>query len=329
MRKEKKYTIIYLSVCIIFLIVSITVSILKNTNTNTKLAKKEEIKSVQSEEYLDETINSNEITEVSNFEEEEESVSEEFENKEESEFVEVKEEELEKEEEEIEKEKLEEKEEQSYFKIVNANSTNKTKTEKTSNTSKTERKEKTEREKAAEALKKVLKDKKWLKENVMMDTSCFDTKLEYEQTLTFMLLKGGKDVIVQACSEEDLSIQIFLVSYNNGKITVTPFDRYPSHYYHVGFGVDANNFIVEYCYMHMGNSDTTTFKITENDFEKVKEVISYDGIYNEELDEFVREYEIDGKSVTEEEYKNAIKTDYNINSIDTLLNDENVNKYIY
>ena len=94
-----------------------------------------------------------------------------------------------------------------------------------------------------QVLKKIrnaLKDKKWVKNNVKMKSSVFDSKIEGKQILYFGKLKNKELVAIEAVSEQDYSVQMFLVGYNNGKIIATSSTEKPMHYFHGGPSIDLN-----------------------------------------------------------------------------------------
>lgn len=106
------------------------------------------------------------------------------------------------------------------------------------------------------AIKKALKDNNWLAENVMMKESCFvDVPIMGKQKLTFMRVVESDYkpmIIIEAYSEDDISVQDFMVYYKDGKVISKPLTSGALHTGHAGIGVDPNNAKMLYNYMHMG-----------------------------------------------------------------------------
>ena len=62
-------------------------------------------------------------------------------------------------------------------------------------------------------IRNALKDKKWVKNNIKMKESVFGTEIMGGQTLYFGKLKNKELVAIEAVSEENYSVQMFLVGY--------------------------------------------------------------------------------------------------------------------
>lgn len=95
---------------------------------------------------------------------------------------------------------------------------------------------------AVTEIKKCLKDKKWLEENVMVTDS--NGKVA-EQKLSFIKLKSDTDsplIIIEAFSEKYLHSKVTMVTYLNGKIVL---DTLLDHG-QTSVWVDANNRIVKF-----------------------------------------------------------------------------------
>ncbi len=192
-----------------------------------------------------------------------------------------------------------------------------------------------------EAIRKALKDDEWIKENVMMKNSAFvGVGIEHEQELTFMRVMGKNKtpiVVVEAVSEEDLSYQLFIVSYQNGKVVSKPLTENASHYGHSGVSVDPNKAVATIGYMHMGVVENQFFDISDGTSKFIKSYGYYDE-YNEQGEYtdrtiYYKKYKIgeDEDNITEDEYKKLVKEEsnnYNFYLIETELNDANVNEYI-
>ena len=113
------------------------------------------------------------------------------------------------------------------------------------------------------AIKKALKDKEWVKANVMMKKNCFGDSISNNQKLTFAKLNDDM-VIVEAYaygvddnSSEytDFGDQLFLVGYKDGEVKVHAFhEEGPNHPGHSGFGVNITKGMIGEFYMHMGTS---------------------------------------------------------------------------
>lgn len=209
-------------------------------------------------------------------------------------------------------------------------------------TSNTTSKTKTSSSEAVTAIKNALKDKKWLKENAMMKESCFvDTPIKHEQTLTFMVLKnknGNNPMIaVKASSEEDLSAEVFVVWYENGKVLSNSIRGTAFHINHGDIEIDPNNLIAKDSYIHMGYFGDEYYDISKGKSVSLN-YIGYEVTSggDESEDEVSNYYIAKGntdtgaKVGTKSEYDkiNSKYSSYKFSSIDTQLNNTNIDKYI-
>lgn len=188
---------------------------------------------------------------------------------------------------------------------------------------------------AVEAIKKALKDDEWVKENVMMKESCFiDVPVEHEQELTFMILKSNNNIpmiAVCAYSEEDISNQIFIVTYKNGKVVSNSITEHAMHNSHAGIEIDPNNYIAIQGYGHMGYMYNTYYDI-KSGTSTYLDGAGYELGNTDETYEVPQKY-YKGKEQTEcseSEYNEIISkySKYKFYSIDTELTDSNIDNYI-
>lgn len=181
-----------------------------------------------------------------------------------------------------------------------------------------------------EEIRKCLKDQAWIRDNVMMKQTVFGDPISGTQELTFMKVIGGKYspmFLIQAYSETDISCQVFLVSYQGGKVVSKPMTAYPMHASHAGIVADPNKCVAVLAYMHMGYFADTLFDLTSG---RPKEVLTIGGDDNIDSEGF---YRVDGNSrvsISEEEYNNMHKQidQYKLYDIGTELNDANVDEYV-
>lgn len=188
---------------------------------------------------------------------------------------------------------------------------------------------------AVEAIKTALKDNNWVKENVMMKESCFvDVPIKSKQDLTFMVLKSQNDIpiiAVSANSDEDLSTEVFLVTYKNGKVIANSITERAMHNGHAGIQIDPNNHIAAQGYAHMGAISDTYYDIKSGSAIYLDNVGAVMG--NTEGDYNTPEKYYKGKTETEctkNEYDEIIAKykKYKFYSIETELTDSNIDKYI-
>ena len=197
----------------------------------------------------------------------------------------------------------------------------------------------TDREKAIEEIKKCLKDKKWVQENVMMKQSCFENvPIQYEQKLTFMTVLGGKYspmVIVQAYSEKDTSNQAFIVSYQDGNVQSNPITEHALHNSHAAVSVDPNNAMAVVNYMHMGYFYNTLYELKNGESKEIRTVggeSKLDENGNEVPFKYFRRIDNSNNTadISEEEYNklSAEFKKYKFYPIGTDVTDDNIDLYI-
>lgn len=188
-------------------------------------------------------------------------------------------------------------------------------------------------------IKKCLKDKEWLKNNVMMKKDCFGNDIEGSQVLTFMKIKTTDGnvpmVVVEATSEIDISREVFLVSYNDGKVTSKSITGFANHIGHGNVLVDPNNQMADNTYFHMGYVMDTYIDLKNANIEFLDTISYYfdfDENEKEKRSNFTKSY---GKAekdtdITEEEYNkiHSIYEDYKFYEITTELTDNNIDQYI-
>ena len=192
---------------------------------------------------------------------------------------------------------------------------------------------------AISEIKKCLKDKEWLKNNVMMKKNCFGNNIEGDQVLTFMKIKSDAGnapmVAVEATSETDISREVFLVSYNDGKVTAKSITGFANHISHGNVVIDPNNQMADNTYFHMGYVMDTYIDLKNANIEFLDTIAYYfdfDENEKEKRSNFTKRYGKDEKDtdITEEEYNtiHSIYEDYKFYEITTELTDNNIDKYI-
>ena len=183
-----------------------------------------------------------------------------------------------------------------------------------------------------QVLKKIrnaLKDKKWVKNNIKMKQTVFGTEITGKQTLFFGKLKNKELVAIEAVSEEDISVQMFLVGYNNGKIIATSSTEGPMHYFHGGPYIDLNSGFAGIGSLHMGYEYNKYFKASNVKFTELDEFQNNAGAMSD--DTF---YEINGKKVSEKKYNEKLNkySKYNFSSLQIKgghkLTTKNIDKYV-
>lgn len=187
-------------------------------------------------------------------------------------------------------------------------------------------------------IKKCLKDKQWLKNNVMMKKSCFNTDITGEQELTFMKIKSEENtpmVAVEATSEKDISREFFLVSYNNGVVLAKSITGFALHISHSNVEIDPNNQIADNTYFHMGAVKNTYINLKNasiNYLDSIGYYFDVDENGNEKRSNFTKKYgeETDDTNITEEEYNkiNSKYQNFKFYEISTKLTDSNIDEYI-
>ena len=178
-------------------------------------------------------------------------------------------------------------------------------------------------------IRNALKDKKWVKNNIKMKESVFGTEIMGGQTLYFGKLKNKELVAIEAVSEENYSVQMFLVGYKNGKVVATSSTEGPMHYFHGGPYIDLNSGIAGIGSLHMGYEYNKYFKVSNVKFKVLDEFQNNAGAMSD--DTF---YEINGKKVSKKKYNSSIKkySKYNFSSLQIKgghkLKSKNIDKYI-
>lgn len=178
-----------------------------------------------------------------------------------------------------------------------------------------------------------LKDANWIKNNVMMSKSVFGEAITGNQTLNFMKVIGGKYTpmfLVEARSESDMSNQVFIVSYQGGKVVVKPFTKYPLHNSHAGIEADPNKCIASVSYMHMGYFSETYYDLSSG---RAKELIEIGGDDNDASGTTYYKRAANSSertSISKSEYDSILSqySKYKFYPIGTELNDANINEYV-
>ena len=187
---------------------------------------------------------------------------------------------------------------------------------------------------AAQEIRKCLKDKNWVKNNVMMKTNVFGNALEHEQKLSFIKVVGGNYssmIVVEAYSDGDLSSQCFIVTYQNGKVVSNPLTEYPLHISHGGITIDANNAMACQGYMHMGNEASTYYDIKTGNSKTLETVGKYDDYGDDGFTgNIIYYYGEDSNKITEARYNEILQkySKYKFVSIGTDLTDANIDEFI-
>lgn len=184
----------------------------------------------------------------------------------------------------------------------------------------------------SQVLKKIrnaLKDKTWVKNNVKMKYTAFDSKFKGKQTLYFGKIKNKELVAVEAVSEENYSVQMFLVGYKDGKIKATTSSRIPVHYYHGGPSIDLDNGIAAVTSLHMGYYYDQFFKVTSVKFKELDKFEDNSGAMSDDVF-----YKLNGKKVSEKKYNDTFKkySKYKCSSLSLKggykLTNNNLDKYL-
>lgn len=185
------------------------------------------------------------------------------------------------------------------------------------------------KKKVLKKIRNALKDKKWVKNNIKMKQSVFGTKIMGGQTLYFGKLKNKELVAIEAVSEENYSVQMFLVGYKNGKVVATSSTEGPMHYFHGGPYIDLNSGVAGIGSLHMGYEYSKYFKVSSVKFKELDEFQNNAGAMSD--DTF---YQINGKKVSQKKYNSTLKkySKYNFTSLQIKgghkLNGRNVDKYV-
>ena len=185
------------------------------------------------------------------------------------------------------------------------------------------------KKKVLKKIRNALKDKKWVKNNIKMKETVFGTEIMGKQTLYFGKLKNKELVAIEAVSEENYSVQMFLVGYKNGKVVATSSTNGPMHYFHGGPYIDLNSGVAGIGSLHMGYEYNKYFKVSNVKFKVLDEFQNNAGAMSD--DTF---YEINGKNVSAKKYNSTIKkySKYNFSSLQIKgghkLTNKNVDKYV-
>lgn len=196
---------------------------------------------------------------------------------------------------------------------------------------------------AVAEIKKCLKDVNWLKQNIYIteDEMISNNINISDQQINFIVCENNTKpiIVVETSSDNNLSIKIDLVTYENNKVKVERIGE--GHNSHVGYYIDANKCVVRTKYMHMGTCETLLHSIVDG---KISLLGSY-GYYEEYISNTDDNVELkytyyigfdtnfnDAKEVSEDEYerykKNLNEEQYNFVSIATELTSENIDLYI-
>ncbi|MCI8273170.1 MAG: zinc ribbon domain-containing protein [Clostridia bacterium] len=196
---------------------------------------------------------------------------------------------------------------------------------------------------ALSEIKKCLKDVNWLKQNIYIteDEMISNNTDISDQQINFIVCKSNTKpiIVVKTSSDNNLSIKIDLVTYENNKVKVERIGE--GHNSHVGYYIDANKCVVRTEYMHMGTCKTLLHSIVDG---KINLLGSY-GYYEENIsntdDNVESKYTYcigfdtnfnNDKVISENEYeiykKNLNEEQYNFVVIATELTSENIDLYI-
>ena len=186
------------------------------------------------------------------------------------------------------------------------------------------------------AIKKCLKDEKWIKENVSLE---FGNEYPYNQSqkYTFMIMKtkdNNPTVIVKAQREGKIKdMQAFIVKYKNKKVTAVEVDakyKLSSLDDETDIIADPNNGLVNY-YTDLENGCENMIYDINNETPKQMDIYGYyTGGENEGTWFFKELFYRAVPTISEEEY-NSIKAKYDkykFYKITTELTSENIDEYI-
>lgn len=198
---------------------------------------------------------------------------------------------------------------------IQEDETNKQITEEESSEKQEEKKETEEdkRKKAIDELKKCLKDNKWVENNLSIKVSCFGEDITdfSNQKRTFYITKTYDNnmpmIYVFVNDDNALSETIFIVRYVNDKITVENFaDEASLHNSHYIIAVANDKLCIEYG--HMGYCFYEVYKISSTGEELIDKMEERESMDYKEFDE--------------------VESKYNLKTIETELNNSNVDKYV-
>ncbi len=215
------------------------------------------------------------------------------------------------------------------FKIVAERTQQNTETETEYNTAVTE-------------IKKCFKDEEWVKQNITMKYNQFNQPIgeNEKHKHTFITLSnnsGDKPIIVvedQLLDDYNYcrAFQLYVVSFENGKVIANSAGDYSNHAEHCYMKVDPNNRIMLYAYGHMNSGCDSYSKILFNKFEKVDTFYyRYDFDENNPEEMIRSEFKTeDNKTLTEDEVKRIEEKYKNCKFYDlnTELTASNVDAYV-
>ena len=154
-----------------------------------------------------------------------------------------------------------------------------------------------------------------------------------DQTVDFIVCMGDKIpvVMIEVASESAKARKLVAVMYSNGSVKAEVIGK--GHFYHVGFGVDANKNVASVGFMHMGDQSSTLKKVTNGN-------VVFLGMYGKYDVEEIKYYIEDAKNrsqngynyVSESEYNKFVaglnESQYKFVEIGTELNNQNVDTYV-
>lgn len=158
-----------------------------------------------------------------------------------------------------------------------------------------------------EKITKRLEDEKWVSENVMMKTSSFMNEeneyleLQGEQTIKCYYSESAEMAYVIASSEEDLSMQCFVVTCVDEEVKATPITENPVHSEHNEISFNKDTVLVKYG--NMGDVQNVYYAV-ENGNVRILSGVGY----QEDADENKSNYKLLNSEGTWEE---CSKEEYN------------------
>ena len=186
---------------------------------------------------------------------------------------------------------------------------------------------------AVTEIKKCLKDGSWIANNVMMKSSVFNEPIKGKRKVTFMKVVNGNYspmFVIQDYAEEDLSSQLFIVTYQNGKVVVNEMQK--QHISHGGSNVDPNKAVIGTGFIHMGYYSDATYSIKSGK----PELLVCTG--KDPIDTYSEKYKFykqigngERVDITEQEYnkiQEEEKNKYKFYPVGTELTDANVDEYV-
>ncbi|MBR2786818.1 MAG: hypothetical protein IKD76_04930 [Clostridia bacterium] len=192
---------------------------------------------------------------------------------------------------------------------------------------------------AVNEIKKCLKDRNWLKQNIYIseDENSIGGDIS-DQIINFIVCKGNSKpiVLVQAQSDNARFTKIILVTYIDGNVKAEIINQ--GHIYHGYYTVDANKCVVCTTYMHQGDNATILHSVLDGSVKFLGEYGHCEN-YNSETGAMLMDYYIvknsisdKAEKVSEEEYESYAESlnikQYNFVTVGTELTDKNVDTYI-